>query len=42
MAVFDRLVAVNLKGVVMGCKRTIPHMLARQPRTRMGQRAEFP
>jgi NAD(P)-dependent dehydrogenase (short-subunit alcohol dehydrogenase family) len=29
MAVFDRLVAVNLKGVVMGCKHAIPHMLAR-------------
>jgi NAD(P)-dependent dehydrogenase (short-subunit alcohol dehydrogenase family) len=28
MAVFDRLVAVNLKGVVMACKRAIPHMLA--------------
>jgi NAD(P)-dependent dehydrogenase (short-subunit alcohol dehydrogenase family) len=29
MAVFDRLIAVNLKGVVMGCKHAIPHMLAR-------------
>jgi NAD(P)-dependent dehydrogenase (short-subunit alcohol dehydrogenase family) len=29
MEVFDRLVAVNLKGVVMGCKHAIPHMLAR-------------
>jgi NAD(P)-dependent dehydrogenase (short-subunit alcohol dehydrogenase family) len=29
MAVFDRLVAVNLKGVVMGCKHAIPHMLDR-------------
>ena len=29
MAVFDRLVAVNLKGVVMGCKHAIPPMLAR-------------
>ena len=29
MAVFDRLVAVNLKGVFMGCKHAIPHMLAR-------------
>jgi NAD(P)-dependent dehydrogenase (short-subunit alcohol dehydrogenase family) len=28
MAIFDRLVAVNLKGVVMGCKHAIPHMLA--------------
>jgi NAD(P)-dependent dehydrogenase (short-subunit alcohol dehydrogenase family) len=28
MAVFDRLVAVNLKGVVMACKHAIPHMLA--------------
>jgi len=28
MAVFDLLVAVNLKGVVMGCKHAIPHMLA--------------
>src|SRR5207245_10445826 len=26
---FDRLVAVNLKGVFMGCKHAIPHMLAR-------------
>src|SRR3981189_1536417 len=29
MAVFDRLVAVNLKGKFMGCKHAIPHMLAR-------------
>ncbi len=29
MAVFDRLVAVNLKGVLMGCKHAIPHMLVR-------------
>jgi NAD(P)-dependent dehydrogenase (short-subunit alcohol dehydrogenase family) len=29
MGVFDRLVAVNLKGQFMGCKHTIPHMLAR-------------
>jgi NAD(P)-dependent dehydrogenase (short-subunit alcohol dehydrogenase family) len=29
MAVFDRIVAVNLKGAVMGCKHAIPHMLAR-------------
>ena len=29
MELFDRLVAVNLKGVVMGCKHAIPHMLAR-------------
>ncbi len=29
MAVFDRLVAVNLKGHVMGCKHAIPRMLAR-------------
>jgi NAD(P)-dependent dehydrogenase (short-subunit alcohol dehydrogenase family) len=29
MAVFDRLVAVNLKGQFMGCKYAIPHMLAR-------------
>jgi NAD(P)-dependent dehydrogenase (short-subunit alcohol dehydrogenase family) len=29
MAVFDRLVAVNLKGQFMGCKHAIPHMLAR-------------
>ena len=28
MAIFDRLVAVNLKGVVMGCKHAIPQMLA--------------
>ena len=29
MAVFDRLIAVNLKGVFIGCKYAIPHMLAR-------------
>jgi NAD(P)-dependent dehydrogenase (short-subunit alcohol dehydrogenase family) len=29
MELFDRLVAVNLKGVVMGCKHAIPHMLTR-------------
>src|SRR5438445_9947829 len=29
MAVFDRLVAVNLKGAFMGCKHAIPHMLVR-------------
>jgi NAD(P)-dependent dehydrogenase (short-subunit alcohol dehydrogenase family) len=29
MAVFDRLVAVNLKGQFMGCKHAIPRMLAR-------------
>src|SRR5438105_2146584 len=29
MALFDRLVAVNLKGMFMGCKHAIPHMLAR-------------
>jgi NAD(P)-dependent dehydrogenase (short-subunit alcohol dehydrogenase family) len=29
MAVFDRLVAVNLKAQFMGCKHAIPHMLAR-------------
>lgn len=29
MAVFDRIVAVNLKGVVMGCKHAIPRMLER-------------
>src|SRR5437868_5753701 len=29
MGVFDRLVAVNLKGVLMGCKHAIPRMLAR-------------
>src|SRR6478609_8922430 len=29
MAVFDRLIAVNLKGQFMGCKHAIPHMLAR-------------
>ena len=29
MAVFDRLVGVNLKGQFMGCKHAIPHMLAR-------------
>jgi NAD(P)-dependent dehydrogenase (short-subunit alcohol dehydrogenase family) len=29
MAVFDRLIAVNLKGQFMGCKHAIPHMLER-------------
>jgi NAD(P)-dependent dehydrogenase (short-subunit alcohol dehydrogenase family) len=29
MAIFDRLIAVNLRGVVMGCKHAIPHMLDR-------------
>src|SRR5947209_2872986 len=29
MAVFDRLVAVNLRGAFMGCKHAIPHMLVR-------------
>jgi len=29
MAVFDRLVAVNLKGLFLGCKHAIPYMLAR-------------
>jgi NAD(P)-dependent dehydrogenase (short-subunit alcohol dehydrogenase family) len=29
MAVFDRLVAVNLKGQFLGCKHAIPQMLAR-------------
>jgi NAD(P)-dependent dehydrogenase (short-subunit alcohol dehydrogenase family) len=29
MAVFDRLIAVNLKGQFLGCKHAIPHMLAR-------------
>ena len=29
MAVFDRLVAVNLKGQFLGCKHAIPHMLTR-------------
>jgi NAD(P)-dependent dehydrogenase (short-subunit alcohol dehydrogenase family) len=29
MALFDRIVAVNLKGMVMGCKHAIPHMLER-------------
>src|SRR5262245_39338226 len=29
MAVFDRLVAVNLKGAFMACKHAIPHMLPR-------------
>src|ERR1700688_915813 len=29
MAIFDRLVAVNLKGQFMGCKHAIPRMLER-------------
>jgi NAD(P)-dependent dehydrogenase (short-subunit alcohol dehydrogenase family) len=29
MVVFDRLIAVNLKGPFLGCKHAIPHMLAR-------------
>jgi NAD(P)-dependent dehydrogenase (short-subunit alcohol dehydrogenase family) len=29
MELFDRLIAVNLRGVVMGCKHAIPHMLER-------------
>ncbi|HZT08298.1 MAG TPA: SDR family oxidoreductase [Chloroflexota bacterium] len=29
MSIFDRLIAVNLKGQFMGCKHAIPHMLAR-------------
>ena len=29
MAVFDRLVAVNLKGQLMGCKHAIPRLLER-------------
>jgi NAD(P)-dependent dehydrogenase (short-subunit alcohol dehydrogenase family) len=29
MAVFDRLIAVNLKSMFMGCKHAIPHMLER-------------
>lgn len=29
MATFDRIVGVNLKGPVMGCKHAIPHMLER-------------
>jgi len=29
MALFDRIVGVNLKGQLMGCKHAIPHMLAR-------------
>src|SRR5438128_9610291 len=29
MAVFDRLIAVNLKGMFMDCKHAIPHILAR-------------
>jgi NAD(P)-dependent dehydrogenase (short-subunit alcohol dehydrogenase family) len=29
MAVFDRLLAVNLKGQFLGCKHAIPHLLAR-------------
>jgi NAD(P)-dependent dehydrogenase (short-subunit alcohol dehydrogenase family) len=28
MAIFDRIIAVNLKGVVLGCKHAIPAMLA--------------
>jgi len=27
MEVFDRIVSVNLKGVVMACKHSIPRML---------------
>ena len=29
MDVFDQIIAVNLKGVLLGCKHAIPHMLAR-------------
>jgi NAD(P)-dependent dehydrogenase (short-subunit alcohol dehydrogenase family) len=29
MELFERIVAVNLKGAVLGCKHAIPHMLAR-------------
>jgi len=29
MEIFDRLIAVNLKGVVLGCKHAIPYMLER-------------
>ena len=29
MALFDRIVGVNLKGPLMGCKHAIPRMLAR-------------
>jgi NAD(P)-dependent dehydrogenase (short-subunit alcohol dehydrogenase family) len=29
MEIFDRMVAVNLKGAFMGCKHAIPHMLSR-------------
>src|SRR5437879_10429574 len=29
MALFDRIVGVNLKGQIMGCKHAIPRMLAR-------------
>jgi NAD(P)-dependent dehydrogenase (short-subunit alcohol dehydrogenase family) len=29
MEIFDRLVAVNLKGPFLGCKHAIPHMLGR-------------
>jgi NAD(P)-dependent dehydrogenase (short-subunit alcohol dehydrogenase family) len=30
MEIFDRLVAVNLKGPFLGCKHAIPHMLERE------------
>lgn len=30
MALFDRIVGVNLKGQLMGCKHAIPRMLARR------------
>src|SRR5207247_11082759 len=29
MELFDRLIGVNLKAHIMGCKHAIPHMLAR-------------